>query len=584
MKSRYRLLCAAFSGPQKCAFLHILIKHMMKLKLIAGVVGFFLCMGSLIAQTPETQKWIGYWKGTVNAGPIQIGLTFHVKWVDGKLSSTLDVPLQGLKEYAIESTLAKGETLTWTMGFGATFMGTLKDPNQLEGTWGQNGQQIQCVFYKNIIDRKPQTPVSPFPYESKLVDFSHPSGKLKFSGTLTYPKSPENLADWTGEKLNEAAAASRMALPQKPIVSETLTPPFPIFPAAPALVKVNIDTAGIHHQFPIVLLLSGSGPQDRDETLGAHKPFAVWADALTKSGFAVLRVDDRGVGKSIGDPKFLANTTTESYVSDALAAINFMESLPMIDTTRIFVIGHSEGVAVALMLSKKRRLSGIVSLAGATSTGIETSVYQIQNMWKNNGYDSFTRHHLGNAQRKLISLSIEINQTKSVDESESSTTNDEQKQQFAQDFSKWVKSGGKDLQKAYKVWRSDNVKIAKVYQEKSVETFFAKSYLPLGSNAWSRYFFQYDPVPDFLQQKNCDILMIQGGLDKQVNPAPTRQLAEAMNQAEVGVTYAEFPNVNHMMQPATTGNVSEYFELEETLAAGVFIKTCSWLLDHARLR
>jgi pimeloyl-ACP methyl ester carboxylesterase len=115
----------------------------------------------------------------------------------------------------------------------------------------------------------------------------------------------------------------------------------------------------------------------------------------------VLRVDDRGVGKSIGDPKFLANTTTESYVSDAMAAIDYLGSLPMIDTTRVYVIGHSEGAAVALMLSKKRRLSGIVSLAGATSTGIETSVYQIQNGWKQNGYDSFTCHHLADAQRKL---------------------------------------------------------------------------------------------------------------------------------------------------------------------------------------
>lgn len=549
-------------------------------------MGLFLWSVQLLSQLPDQKNWIGYWKGTVTAGPMQIGLTFHVTWKDGQLKSTLDVPMQGLKDYAVEATVVddKTETLTWTMGFGASFTGRLIDHKQLEGTWKQGGKEIPCVFYQSLFDRKPQTPIAPFPYEVQLVDFSHPSGKLKFSGTLTYPKSPENAADWSGENLISAAAGSKMALPPKPIVSETPIAPFPIFPAAPALVKVNVDTAGIHHQFPVVLLLSGSGPQDRDESLGAHKPFAVWADALTQSGFAVLRVDDRGVGKSMGDPKFLSNTTTESYVSDALAAINFLGSLPMIDTTRVFVIGHSEGAAVALMLSKKRHLSGIVSLAGATSTGIETSVYQIQNEWKNNGYDSFTCHHLGDAQRKLISLSIEMGENRNPENMELTQPTATEKDQFAMAFSKWVKSGDKNLQKAYKVWKSDNAKIAKVYGEKSVETFMARNYLPLGYNAWTRYFFQFNPQPDFLQLKDCDILMIQGGLDKQVNPIPTRKLVRAMEDAGVGVTYAEFPNVNHMMQQATTGNLREYFDLEETLTAGVYIQTCSWLLDRARLR
>lgn len=556
----------------------------MRKRIAITLAALVLWTSQLQAQSSDLQKWVGYWKGNVTAGSMQIGLTFHVIMENGQLKSTLDVPMQGLKDYGVETEIPEDESLKWTMGFGATFVGKMVDHKQLQGNWKQSGQEIPVVFFHSMFDRKPQTPMAPFPYEVKLVDFSHPSGKLKFSGTLTYPKSPENAADWSGEKLIEAAAGSKMALPPKPIVSETPIAPFPIFPAAAALVKVNVDTAGIHHQFPVVLLLSGSGPQDRDESLGAHKPFAVWADALTQSGFAVLRVDDRGVGKSIGDPKFLANTTTESYVSDALAAINYLGSLPMIDTTRVFVIGHSEGAAVALMLSKKRHLSGIVTLAGATSTGIETSVYQIQNEWKNSGYDSFTRHHLADAQRKLLLLSIELGAAKNIEADKTPTPTEEEKLAFANAFSKWTKSQGKDFQKAYKVWKSDNAKIAKVYGEKSVESFFARNYLPLGYNAWMRYFLRFDPKPDFLLLKDCDVLMIQGGLDKQVNPVPTRSLVKEMEQAGVGVTYAEFPNVNHMMQQAITGNLREYFELEETVTAGVYIKTCTWLLDHARLR
>ena len=554
------------------------------MKFTTALLALVCCVGSLFAQSEDPKQWIGYWKGTINAGNMQIGLTFHVSQEEGQLTSTLDVPLQGLKEYKVESTVVEGQTLTWTLGFGATFRGVLKDIKQLDGIWKQNGQEIPCVFYQSLFDRKPQTPILPYPYEFKLVDFSHPSGKLKLSGTLTYPKSPENKADWMGENLIQAAAGGLMAIPPKPVEGDETIAPFPIFPAAPTLVKINIDTAGIHHQFPVVLLLSGSGPQDRDESLGAHKPFAVWAHALTQSGFAVLRVDDRGVGKSIGDPKFLANTTTESYVSDAMAAIDYLGSLPMIDTTRVYVIGHSEGAAVALMLSKKRRLSGIVSLAGATSTGIETSVYQIQNGWKQNGYDSFTCHHLADAQRKLISLAIEMGNAKNGENPESTIPSDQDKQAFAQAFTKWVKSQDNNLKKAYKVWQSDNTKIAKAYSEKSVETYFAKSYLPLGYNPWTRFFFQYNPATDFLQQKDCDILMIQGGLDMQVNPVPTRNLVKQMEAEGVGITYAEFPNLNHMMQHAISGNVREYFDIEETLAVEVYIKTCSWLLDRARMR
>jgi pimeloyl-ACP methyl ester carboxylesterase len=556
----------------------------MKIKITTILLAIFYCFGSLFAQSQDPGQWIGYWKGTINAGNMQIGLTFHVSQDEGQLTSTLDVPLQGLKEYKVESTVVEGQTLTWTLGFGATFRGVLKDIKQLDGIWKQNGEEIPCVFYQSLFDRKPQTPILPYPYEFKLVDFSHPSGKLKLSGTVTYPKSPENKADWMGENLIQAAAGGLMAIPPKPVEGDETIAPFPIFPAAPTLVKINIDTAGIHHQFPVVLLLSGSGPQDRDESLGAHKPFAVWAHALTQSGFAVLRVDDRGVGKSIGDPKFLANTTTESYVSDAMAAIDYLGSLPMIDTTRVYVIGHSEGAAVALMLSKKRRLSGIVSLAGATSTGIETSVYQIQNGWKQNGYDSFTCHHLADAQRKLISLAIEMGNAKNGENPESTIPSDQDKQAFAQAFTKWVKSQDNNLKKAYKVWQSDNTKIAKAYSEKSVETYFAKSYLPLGYNPWTRFFFQYNPATDFLQQKDCDILMIQGGLDMQVNPVPTRNLVKQMEAEGVGITYAEFPNLNHMMQHAISGNVREYFDIEETLAVEVYIKTCSWLLDRARMR
>lgn len=554
----------------------------MKIKFL-GLLGLLLLITSkIVGQSQDQKNWVGHWKGTVGVGAMQIGLTFHVKEENGALTSTLDVPMQGLKDYKVESTISEGETLQWELGFGASFKGTLVDAKQLQGVWSQSGQEIPCVFYHSLFDRKPQTPQPPYPYEVKLVDFSHPSGKLKLSGTLTYPKSPADKNAWKGDNLKQAAEFSGTAI-MRPDTNNPL-PPFPIFPASAALVKTNIDTAGVHHQFPVVLLLSGSGPQDRDGTLGAHKPFAVWSHALTQSGFAVLRVDDRGTGKSIGDPNFLAKTNTESYAEDAMAAINFLGGLPMIDTSRVFVIGHSEGAAVALLLSKKRQLSGIVSLAGATGNGIETSVYQIQSEWRKKGYDSTTCLLLSDAQRKLLALAIAKGPVGNAPVEESTKPSVKEKEAFAKEFSAWVKSQNKEFQKAYKLWRSDNAKLAKVYGEPSAEHFLASSYLPLGYNPWTRYFLQYEPQNDFLSLKSCDILMIQGGFDKQVNPGPSRTLAKDMENSGVGVTYIEFPTINHLMQHAKTGDFSEYFDLEETLAVEVYIQTCQWLLNHARLR
>lgn len=543
--------------------------------------------------------WIGYWKGNVAVGSMQIGLIFHVEesptqtansTTEINLKSTLDVPLQGLKDYAVDATIVTETGIEWQLGFGANFKGNRTPSNTLEGIWKQNGQQLPVIFTwsESLISQKPQTPKAPFSYEVKMVDFSHPSGKLKFSGTLTYPSSPRNKEEWSKDNLSAAASNSKIAMmpmiPSDNATTISSIAPFPIFPAAPALVKINIDTAGVHHQFPVVLLLSGSGPQDRDESIGDHKPFSVWADALTKSGFAVLRVDDRGTAKSVGDPNFLSTTTTESYVSDAIAAINHLGSLPMIDTSRVFVMGHSEGANVALKLAKVKHISGIISLAGATSSGIETSVYQNQQEWSNLGYSKEAQQELGNVHRKLIEIAINKGEQNSEILKEKPESIKTLQQEFATEFSKWIKSSSKQTQSAYKPWKNYNAKLAKVYGEKSTETFLAKNYIPLGVNPWMRYFLTYDPQPDFLALNQCDILMIQGGLDKQVNPIPSRKLATMMEENGVGVTYAEFSELNHLLQHAKTGTVREYFDLEETLAREAFISSSMWLLDRSRLR
>jgi len=352
---------------------------------IKSILIFFCLMFPSISNAQNTKPWDGYWKGDLSVSGMQLTLIFHINPPSqiGDVEvyrSTLDVPMQRLKNFKIDETEINGEEITWRLSLPASFQGKRNAEGLLVGQWNQGGKSLPLTlrYSETLNSVKPQTPKPPFPYTSKAVDFSHPSGKLKFGGTLTYPDTNSIKIDAIAQNIYHLAR-------------KTSNPADPTF------------------KLPAILLLSGSGPQDRDETLGDHKPFAVWADFLTKLGFVVLRVDDRGVGSSTGDPKFLESTTTASYVSDAQAAIRFLYTQPMVDTMRIFVLGHSEGANVAVKLANAQTdISGVISLAGMTSSGIETSVFQNQINWRALKLDSGLISGLSDLHREMIHLAFMV--------------------------------------------------------------------------------------------------------------------------------------------------------------------------------
>lgn len=521
-------------------------------KVFALLFSFFLTSVTIQAQTtPKVDEFSGYWKGNLEATGFTLTVIFYINppQTIGDIKvykSTLDVPMQSLKNYKIDETIIKNKEIQWILSsLNADFKGKLQASGLIEGNWKQNGKTfpLKLSHSETLTSNKPQTPKNiGDAYTIKLVDFSHPSGKLKFGGTLTIPKKVES--QLTSRTTSDST-------PQNAIQT--------------------IDKQN-NLKYPAILLISGSGSQDRDETIGDHKPFAVWADNLSKNNFVVLRVDDRGVGFSIGDPEFIKHSTTESLVVDANAAVEFLKHQPIVDSTRIFLIGHSEGANIAIKLANQRNdIAGVISLAGMTTTGIETSVFQNAQLWAKSGYDSSEIAAASKLHRLLIKLAFE---TADPDSSDANARYNE-KIEIA------IKAQSKFVKKAYKKQIVFFNNQAKSMGAGSGESLLANTYLNLMTNDWINYYLSYDPRPEFLLLP-CDLFMIQGGNDNQINPLDTRNLVDQLQKEKSNITYKEFPILNHLLQHSQTGDISEYFTLDETVALEAMLMVNLWLNDRVK--
>jgi pimeloyl-ACP methyl ester carboxylesterase len=287
---------------------------------LAMVLG--LVPGSRGNEGPKTGLE-GNWEGTLKAGPLELRLAFHVtKGKAGAFRATFDSLDQGATGLPVEEAKQDGKAVTFTLkSLSASFEGKLDEAEAtIAGTFKQAGAEFPLTLKrvdKVSMPRRPQTPKVPFPYREEAVRVENREGKATLAGTLTVPpgKGP----------------------------------------------------------FPAAILISGSGSQDRDETIFGHKPFLVLADALTRRGVAVLRVDDRGVGQSTGG---VLDSTSEDMAGDVRAELAFLRSRPEIDPKRIGLIGHSEGGLIAPMVAAKdHEVAFIVLLAGTALPG-EEILYQ----------------------------------------------------------------------------------------------------------------------------------------------------------------------------------------------------------------
>lgn len=267
------------------------------------------------AQVNPTTTLQGSWSGKLKAGVASLTVVLHLEQADGYVKVTLDSPDQGVKgiptykEYLTDDSLAvKMEQLN------ATYRARLKD-GKLDGTFSQMGMSFPLVLERGVPEvKRPQMPKPPYSYETEEVTFVNKADSATLAGTLTWPVGYDKQAK------------------QKPIV---------------------------------VLFVSGSGQQNRDEELMNHKPFLVIADYLARQGIATLRYDDRATGKSVGGD--VKNATSEDFARDAAAGLDYLRNRKAF--SKVGILGHSEGGTIAFMLGGQKKVDFIVSMAGPTVKG-----------------------------------------------------------------------------------------------------------------------------------------------------------------------------------------------------------------------
>jgi pimeloyl-ACP methyl ester carboxylesterase len=462
-------------------------------KIIFIIVWLFILTPHLHASdTLQKQTWAG----KLNFQGVELTMVLNIFiFSPDSMTATLDSPDQGAKGIPVSRITITDDSLTFSVNnliarYGGRFTAA-KDT--LTGLFVQAGYKIPLNLVSQQEEfrlQRPQEPKPPFPYKMEEVGVNNRQDTLELAGTLTLPEGPG--------------------------------------------------------PFPAIVLVTGSGAQNRDEEIFGHKPFLLLADRLTKLGFAVLRYDDRGTGKSTGT---YGTATTFDFASDAVAAIGFLKGIKGVDTARIGILGHSEGALVAEIVAAQRKdIAFIVLLAGPALTGEEIIRLQSELIARANGVSE-----------ELIRANLEINkQVFSVVKKTSDNHNAAVKiRKILEDFEK--KNSGEEQAKAAPQSQIDA-------QIRTV------------TSPWFRVFLTLDPMR-YIERIGCPVLALFGGLDLQVPPA------ENMKAMETGLLFAgndeytiEYvPGVNHLFQTATTGSPSEYGVIEETISPVVLEMIGNWL-------
>ncbi len=436
--------------------------------------------------TPQTPPIAGTWSGVLTVqGGMQLHIVFHVKAAaDGTLSGTMDSPDQGAKGIPVSAVTVKGDSVRFEVavangGFAGAFAA---DHASIDGTWSQSGASLPLKLTKGEAPApsRPQNPKPPYPYGSEDVTIPNSAAGVQLAGTLTLPQ---------GEG-----------------------------------------------PFPAAVLVTGSGPQDRDETLLGHKPFLVLSDYLTRHGIAVLRYDDRGVGKSTG---VFATSTSEDNTDDALAAVAFARSRPEIAKDKVGIIGHSEGGLVGPMAAARSDdVAFVVMLAGPGLTGREILHLQGELIARAEG-----------APEDAIASNWET-QKKLFDVVESEPDPDAAAPKLLAVLKEAVAALPPDVRAQASETVTDAALEAQAKQVNS---------------PWMRFFLTYDPVPT-LEKVKVPVLALDGSKDLQVPPREDLDsIAAALHRGgNTDVTTRMLPGLNHLFQHATTGAPSEYASIEET--------------------
>ncbi len=426
---------------------------------------------------------VGDWIGKLEVPGSPLEITISLRRDENGWSGTIDIPAQGLMEHPLEQVrIQANEAVFKIAGVPGepTFNGSISG-NVLSGTFSQGGVILPFTLERGEKAElsRPQTPLPPFDYVQE--DVTYTNDKFIRAGTLTIPKG------------------------QGP--------------------------------FPAVLLLSGSGAQDRDSTLFGHRSFLVIADHLTRAGIAVLRVDDRGVGGSNGD---LAQSTLSDFAEDALAGVRFLVARDDIDGSRVGLIGHSEGGIVApLAASRSNDVAFVVLLAGTGVPGADVMDLQMQLQLRLLGLDDDTIEAVAVENRKLHKL---------------------------------IAAGGTAA--------AITEQLASLKRAQGDPTAVQPTDVAGMMTPWMHSFLTHDPRP-VLAELEVPVLALNGELDFQVDPDQNLEAMRVALQGNDRATLLRFPKLNHLFQTAETGALAEYGQIEETLAPMVLDLIRDWILARA---
>jgi len=448
------------------------------------------------SQKPDTAKFPveGLWQGALESHGLRLRFQLHVFHdSSGELIAALDSLDQFVSGLPATKVTQKESAFHFEIpALASTYDGRLdSNKNSITGEWAQSEIKEKLDFKRSdqpLELRRPQNPGKPYPYREEEVTFSNEKAGVNLAGTLTLPKG-------TGP-------------------------------------------------FAAAVLVAGSGPQDRDDTIANHKPFLVLSDYLTRKGFAVLRYDKRGIGQSTGSTEM---ATTLDLASDAQSAVAYLKTRKEIDPAKIGLIGHSEGAMIApAIAAASNDLPWVVLLAAPATKGEDTLLNQSDFIARAGG--------LSDAQ-VLSSLNFDKQAYELVQKEPDNAV-------VTETLKTLVKESGLDA---------------------AVPPAALEAQLHMMTSPWFRFFLSYDPLPD-LKRTKCPVLAIYGEKDLQVPPKinlPMLQKAFSdggNKQADV----RELPELNHFFQHAYSGSPTEYAAIDETFSPEAMKIIWDWLTARTK--
>ncbi|MDR0537376.1 MAG: alpha/beta hydrolase [Tannerellaceae bacterium] len=459
----------------------------------------FILLILLAPLAVAAQDIAGTWLGTLTIPNTSLRIVFNIISTDTTLSATMDSPDQNAKGIPVTTITFENLTLKLTVApLGIEYQGTMNADGNISGTFKQSGLAIPLTLSKttptpisNTFSR-PQEPRRPLPYKEEEVTIHNNKANLSLAGTLTLPARE-----------------------------------------------------GPH---PALILISGSGAQNRDEEIYEHKPFMIIADHLTRNGIAVLRYDDRGTAGSTGN---FSNATTLDLSSDAEAALNYLQTRSDIVSEKIGILGHSEGAIIAPMIAARNtNVVHLILLAPPAIPGNQLLLCQYEAISRASGTDDELIQWNLTESRKAFDIILQPISVKTM----------------RKQVSKHIKQNMKHNPFASLV-------------SKEARNLLIQYELDRLLNPWTIYFLRYDPAP-VLSKVQCPILAIIGNKDLQVpSDANTPALYQAIkNNPEA--TIKELPNLNHLLQECQTGLPSEYASIQQTISPNVLNEITNWIKNN----